>query len=86
MVNENCLEINNQINRIKGQIAGIEKMIDNGRDAMDIIQQISAVRSALSRLGTEILKEESAECFREKSSDKKLKKFEKLVSNFFKLT
>lgn len=83
--NNPCLEIKNQINRIKGQLNGIDKMVEEGRDSLEIVQQISAVRAALSRLAVELLKDESKICFTKKDDSEKLKKFEELVANFFKL-
>ncbi len=80
-----CKGLKNRINRISGQINGIEKMFDTNRDAIDIVQQISAVRSALSQLAVEVLKEESNECLSQSSKEQKIKKFEILVKNFFKM-
>lgn len=85
MKNIKCADIKNQMNRIKGQINGIDKMINEGRDYLEIIQQIKAVQSALSRLGVELLKDESKQCFAQKSNDEQIKKFEELVANFFKI-
>jgi DNA-binding FrmR family transcriptional regulator len=83
---EICEDIKKQMNRIKGQLTGVEKMIEEGRDPLDIIQQISAVRAALSRLAVEILKDESKSCFKKDKTEEKLQKFEELVTNLFKLT
>lgn len=83
-----CIDIKNQMNRIKGQINGIDKMINNGRDYVSILQQIKAVQAALSRLGVELLKDESKQCFSEKDtkdSKQQIEKFEELVANFFKI-
>jgi DNA-binding FrmR family transcriptional regulator len=41
--------------RIVGQVAGIERMIDDDRYCVDILNQISAARSALDALGIELL-------------------------------
>ncbi len=81
-----CEEIKLQFKRIKGQIGGIEKMLDDNREVADVLQQIAAVRAALSKLAVEILKDESQECLGKGSKDKKLDKFEELVTMFFKLS
>lgn len=80
-----CIEIKKKYNRIRGQIEGVGRMIDEKRDRLEIIQQISAVRNALSSLGVELLKEESNSCFVNNDKDNQIKKFEELVANFFKL-
>ncbi len=47
--------IRRRTNRIAGQIAGIQRMIEEDRYCVDILNQISAVRSALDSLGVELL-------------------------------
>ncbi len=51
-----------RIKRIAGQIAGIERMIDDERYCVDILNQISAVRSALDALGIELLTNHLESC------------------------
>ncbi|KUK76933.1 MAG: hypothetical protein XD93_0634, partial [candidate division WS6 bacterium 34_10] len=53
-------ELQNRIARIKGQIEGVERMIDEQRDSLDIVQQIVAINSALKKVGIEILKDETS--------------------------
>jgi DNA-binding FrmR family transcriptional regulator len=47
--------IRRRANRIAGQVAGIQRMIEDDRYCVDILNQISAVRSALDSLGVELL-------------------------------
>ena len=44
-----------RINRIVGQLRGIEKMVDSGRDCSDVLQQISAIKKAIDSLSTEVV-------------------------------
>ncbi|HEY0790173.1 MAG TPA: metal-sensitive transcriptional regulator [Chthoniobacterales bacterium] len=44
-----------RVNRIAGQVGGIQRMIDEGKYCVDILNQIAAVRSALDALGIEML-------------------------------
>ncbi len=44
-----------RVRRIGGQVAGIERMLADRRYCVDILNQISAVRSALDALGVELL-------------------------------
>jgi DNA-binding FrmR family transcriptional regulator len=44
-----------RIKRIGGQVAGIERMLEERRYCVDILNQIAAVRSALDALGVELL-------------------------------
>ena len=67
------------MSKIKGQVEGVEKMIDQDRDCLDIVQQIVAVNSALKGVSIEILKNETITCVDDKE------KFEVLLKNLFKL-
>lgn len=49
--------IDSRINRLVGQIEGIRRMINSGRDCEDVAQQILAAREALSKIGLLVLKE-----------------------------
>jgi DNA-binding FrmR family transcriptional regulator len=44
-----------RVKRIAGQVAGIQRMIEEERYCVDVLNQISAVRSALDALGVEVL-------------------------------
>ena len=44
-----------RINRIIGQLRGIEKMIDSKRECSDVLQQISAAKKAIDGLSKEIV-------------------------------
>jgi len=53
-------EVKNQdlrlrINRIVGQLRGIEKMVKNNRSCDEILQQINAIKKAIDGLSKEIL-------------------------------
>ena len=47
--------LSSRVKRIAGQVAGIERMLEDGRYCVDILNQIAAVRSALDALGIELL-------------------------------
>ncbi|MCM0083587.1 metal-sensitive transcriptional regulator [Geomonas sp. Red32] len=44
-----------RVKRVAGQVAGIERMLEDRRYCVDILNQIAAVRSALDALGVELL-------------------------------
>ena len=48
-------KLTKRINRIIGQLKGIQKMSQQGRDCNDIIQQVSAVKKAIDGLTEEVL-------------------------------
>ena len=51
-----------RVKRIAGQVAGIERMLDEKRYCVDILNQIAAVRSALDALGVELLNRHLENC------------------------
>ena len=44
-----------RLNRAQGQIGGIVKMIEDGRDCRDIVTQLSAVSKAVDRAGFAVI-------------------------------
>ncbi len=52
---ETATQLNKRINRIIGQLKGIQKMSHEGRDCGDIIQQVSAVKRAIDGLTGEVI-------------------------------
>lgn len=55
MVHEPNKKLRARVNRIAGQVAGIQRMVDEGRYCADVLSQIAAARSALDALGVELL-------------------------------
>jgi DNA-binding FrmR family transcriptional regulator len=52
----------NRLNRIEGQVRGVARMIEDDRYCIDVMTQLQAVRAALARVETEILKEHLGHC------------------------
>ncbi|HIE18008.1 MAG TPA: metal-sensitive transcriptional regulator [Dehalococcoidia bacterium] len=57
-----------RLRRIEGQIRGIEKMIEDGRDCVSLVIQLAAVRSGIEGIGALLLNNCMRVCF-EKGSD-----------------
>jgi len=69
-----------RIKKVKGQVSGIEKMIQEDKDCLEIIQQIKAARAALAKIGGLILSWHS--CQIEKK--RKPEEFKKIVDELVK--
>lgn len=54
----------NRLSRIGGQVNGIAQMIENDRYCVDILTQVSAVRSALDAVATQLLADHANGCVR----------------------
>lgn len=52
----------NRLNRIAGQVKGVSQMIEDGRYCIDILTQIDAIKSALAKVETQVLKDHAATC------------------------
>ena len=59
---DNRQKLQARMKRIAGQIGGVQRMIEEDRYCVDILNQISAVRSALDALGVELLTNHVACC------------------------
>jgi DNA-binding FrmR family transcriptional regulator len=54
--------VTKRLKRIEGQVRGLVRMVEDDRYCIDIVTQISAVRSALGRAEEEILADHIAHC------------------------
>jgi len=52
-----------RLKRAEGQIRGIQKMIENGRECESVVTQLAAVRSAIDSVAGLILKNYMKICF-----------------------
>ena len=62
MERANKLKLRNRLSRIEGQVRGIAKMIEGDRYCIDVLTQLQAVRSALARVESELLKDHLDRC------------------------
>jgi DNA-binding FrmR family transcriptional regulator len=57
-------DIVQRLKRIEGQARGIQKMVDDGRDCGDILNQMAAIRAAVNSLNGELLEAYLLRCMR----------------------
>ncbi|MDN3646324.1 metal-sensitive transcriptional regulator [Pontixanthobacter aestiaquae] len=73
----------NRLNRIAGQVRGVAQMVEDDRYCIDILHQMQAIKSALAKVETQVLKDHAACCVAEAiaSGDEgeQRQKFEELV-------
>jgi len=78
--------IKSRLHRLIGQIAGVEKMLEDNRDCKEIIQQLMAARASLEKICVAILQDQTSRCFiGQKVSPEKLKGLEKITNDLFKI-
>ena len=78
----------NRLNRIEGQVKGIQKMVDEERYCIDILTQISAIRSAINKVGSIILESHIKGCvvnsIKEDNSEESIEELMKTIDKFIK--
>ena len=52
----------NRLRTIKGHIAGIERMVEEGKTCDEILIQIAAIKSSVNKVGLLIMEENALEC------------------------
>ena len=62
MQSETKSKVRKRLNRIAGQVAGLQKMVDEDRYCVDILTQLAAVRSALDAVGVLLLTDHIEGC------------------------
>lgn len=51
-----------RLSRIAGQVNGVERMVQEGRDCVKILEQVAAVRAAVDQFGLVVLSEHLESC------------------------
>lgn len=49
------MDTKKRINRIIGQLKGIERMVEENRDCSDVLQQLTAIKKAIDGLSKEVV-------------------------------
>lgn len=60
-----CADMVARLKRIEGQAKGIQKMIDEGRECVDVINQVAALKAAVNSVSGEMLEAFAIKCMRE---------------------
>lgn len=55
-------EIKNRLKRIEGQIGGVLKMMEEGKECTDVLNQLSAIRSAVDRASVHVIGADMSKC------------------------
>jgi len=71
MVEERILKevLLSRLRRLAGQVRGVERMIEDGRDCENIVTHLGAVRSAIEGVGAPLLKNYMKICFDNKTPE-----------------
>ncbi|GAB4251103.1 MAG: metal-sensitive transcriptional regulator [Thermoleophilia bacterium] len=61
-VNEDIDRVLNRLRRIEGQVRGLQRMIEEGKECEAVLTQLSAVKAALDRVGIYLISHRMREC------------------------
>lgn len=88
LVDKEKTELRQRLKKVSGQINGIDKMLDEGRYCVDIIQQILAARAALNKVALIILESHAKSCvvkaIKEDGSDQNIDELLDVLKQFTK--
>ncbi len=62
MERQNKPQLLNRLNRVEGQVRGVARMVEEDRYCIDILTQLRALKAALARVETELLKTHLEHC------------------------
>lgn len=63
VINDQAKEdLTRRLRRIEGQVQGVQRMVVEGRDCREILQQLSAIRSAVQGASLAFVQEAATEC------------------------
>lgn len=63
-------DIIKRLKTIRGHIQGVEKMIEDDKACDEVMQQITAVKSSVEKVGWILIKDHAAECIIENPMDR----------------
>lgn len=53
-----------RLRRVEGQVRGLQRMLEEGRDCAEVVQQLAATRSALDRVAMDLVVAGLEQCVR----------------------
>lgn len=73
-----------RLRRIEGQVKGLERMVEEGRYCVEILDQVAAIQGALDQVGRVVIRRHLESCvqdaFRSGSRTEKAKKITELMT------
>jgi len=68
--------LNNRLKRIEGQVRGVQAMVTEERDCRELLQQLSAIRSALQGVTLALVEDYASDCLLNQVDDDPFKRQE----------
>lgn len=83
--NEQVMEnLSKRLKRVEGQVKGIRRMVEEGKNCQEVLTQVAAARAALKMVGQVVLRHRAAQCFEKTTAagndQEKIDELEKLIT------
>ena len=62
MEQQDRTDVIKRLKTIRGHIQGVEKMIDDGKNCDEIMQQLTAIKASVEKVGWLIIRDHAADC------------------------
>ena len=66
-------QLKTRLARIEGQVRGVQRMLDEGRDCQEILQQLAAIRSAVRNASVLVARTYAEQCLHEPGGETDVK-------------
>lgn len=76
-----------RLKRIEGQVRGVQRMIEEEAHCSEVLNQISAIKSAISQVGLIVFENHAHDCIRQvlSNEDDSEEKFDEIINMMNKL-
>ncbi len=62
-------DIISRLKRVEGQIRGLQRLVEQGSNCQEVVNQMAAARKALDKVGFMVLAERMQECVEKQQND-----------------
>ena len=67
---EATADLTDRLKRIEGQVRGVQRMVDDGRDCRAILNQLTAIRAAAYQVSVLLVRDYATQCLRDSEEAK----------------
>ncbi len=72
-------ELLKRLRRVEGQVRGVHRMIEEDRDCKEVVQQLSAIRSAVHQTSLLLMRSYASQCLHQSEGQERADLVEELI-------
>jgi DNA-binding FrmR family transcriptional regulator len=69
-----------RLKKIEGQVRGVQRMIEDGADCGDVLNQVAAIKAAINRVGIIVFEKHARECILESVNENNEERFQDIIT------